>query len=746
MISQSDDNLGLFTWLENTRIRLPLRAVDFHFSVIADLADVTVSQIFHNQQAHSVAVQYTFPMPADSAVYRCEMIVDGTIIEAVAKRTEDAREDYKRAVAAGHQAALVESVHSNVFELNLGNVPAGRLVVLRLSYITSVERMLHSASLRLPTAVSEKYVPGTPLLRPNQGTGTTDDTDAAPDASRLSPPRIDELHPDCARVSITGTFLGSEIEPLSLLCPTHPTVIRQSGDLVHVQLGLDKPVPSEDFILRWKPAPLAPGSGTACTGYYRNAHIAIGSMKAPVQHIGSHSTPREVWFLVDRSSSMRGGPWAKACEAVQTAVANLPDDTRVGVVLFSSSPAALYPQPRPAFELRYDPQFTHMIRQGAVGGTEMISALRYTADHFSDHASRRVGRTLIIITDGAVANDEQIRRELLEAMPATVVHTIGIAVNVNDGLLKDLADSTQGTCVMLNPQEDVSEAVLTILRHMSKPFVTRLNCPPPHRALRLSSSLAQDIVSPFILETPEGATPPTIEGTLTDGSLWRPHLSVFKSRTPGVVLKGVREKIAIATRNGDQAAAIELALRFNLLCDGVAFVAVDRNTRSPVAPQRIIQPNIERHETGNLMSETICFRTLAGGPSFSRTDDSRIDADYAIRSRNRVIVGSPSPRMRQMEPNPFLQTEFELREKMFPGFIECLRSSQSWNELCQLFLIVSIAQNWSREEIQERIINLETSLVRHISVADPSYLYVLRDLIQKLSETEASLHAQRNPS
>jgi Ca-activated chloride channel family protein len=43
-----------------------------------------------------------------------------------------------------------------------------------------------------------RYIPGAPLLRSNSGKGAVDDTDQVPEASRISPPRIDQLHPDAA--------------------------------------------------------------------------------------------------------------------------------------------------------------------------------------------------------------------------------------------------------------------------------------------------------------------------------------------------------------------------------------------------------------------------------------------------------------------------------------------------------------------------------------------------------------------
>ena len=67
-----------------------------------------------------------------------------------------------------------------------------------------------------------------------------DDTDEVPDASRITPPRIDASHPDAAGLFIHGTILhpgGTALEvasPTDLLCviaePGLTTVEMAGGD------------------------------------------------------------------------------------------------------------------------------------------------------------------------------------------------------------------------------------------------------------------------------------------------------------------------------------------------------------------------------------------------------------------------------------------------------------------------------------------------------------------------------------
>ena len=49
--------------------------------------------------------------------------------------------------------------------------------------------------MRIPFCPGERYIPGRPLLCSLRGRGVADDTDQVPDASRITPPRLDALHP-----------------------------------------------------------------------------------------------------------------------------------------------------------------------------------------------------------------------------------------------------------------------------------------------------------------------------------------------------------------------------------------------------------------------------------------------------------------------------------------------------------------------------------------------------------------------
>jgi Ca-activated chloride channel homolog len=124
------------------------------------------------------------------------MIVNGRTIRAKVVEQEAARRIARQKKAEGRRTALVEMERGNLFTLSLGNVQPDDIIVIRFAYVEELDAWKDELALQIPFNPGVRYVPGEPLLRLNSGRGAVDDTDQVPDASRLSPPRIDH-HRHC---------------------------------------------------------------------------------------------------------------------------------------------------------------------------------------------------------------------------------------------------------------------------------------------------------------------------------------------------------------------------------------------------------------------------------------------------------------------------------------------------------------------------------------------------------------------
>ena len=208
-----------------------------------------MDQVYFQDNKKPLDVTYTFPLPDGASIYRCELHTNDRMVKAVVKPVDEARMMAEEGKKKGHRTVLVEEVRGNLFELQLGLLMPGDTVIVRIAWFQQleVEDTLHS--LRLPFTPGVRYIPGQPLLRQNKGKGMANDTDQSPDASRLTPPRIDSLHPDAAYVHIQGTINSLDLDVISLASPTHLLCVAQSGEDISLTLAGKGDVPDRDLII-----------------------------------------------------------------------------------------------------------------------------------------------------------------------------------------------------------------------------------------------------------------------------------------------------------------------------------------------------------------------------------------------------------------------------------------------------------------------------------------------------------------
>ena len=432
---QSD--FGLIAWLEKTRVSLPLKGVECGFQITGDIASVELDQIYHQNADRPLDCTYTFPLPAGAAVYRCEVHINGRVIRAKVEEGKAAKEIYRTQKAAGRRVALVETERENLFTLSLGNVQPGDVIVVCFAWFQVLDRAGDGLRLMVPTCPGVRYIPGKPLLRALSGRGTVDDTDQVPDASRITPPRIDALHPDAAYFSITGRLSASDVERGTASSPSHPIFVRESEGKVAVELSGRAAVPDRDFVLTWKEPKVLQLAPQAWRWNEGKDTYALVQLRAPEVVKVAEGLSQDFYFLVDRSGSMAGAKWQRTCEALRGFVSLLGPQDRVWITLFESTFQDFDAIPVPAPQVLADDGFQKMENIGTAGGTELLPAATHVLEKIATHSAGR-RTSVILITDGEVGNDAAILHAFKPAAKVTV-HTFGIDTAVNDAFLKSLA-------------------------------------------------------------------------------------------------------------------------------------------------------------------------------------------------------------------------------------------------------------------------------------------------------------------
>src|SRR5215469_7359939 len=100
------ETFGLFAIIESKRVVLPLKGVECDFSVVSGIAEVSMTQIFHQENDRALDCEYLFPLPADASVFSCEADINGRVIRAQVREQNEARQTAAEKKAAGYRTAL----------------------------------------------------------------------------------------------------------------------------------------------------------------------------------------------------------------------------------------------------------------------------------------------------------------------------------------------------------------------------------------------------------------------------------------------------------------------------------------------------------------------------------------------------------------------------------------------------------------------------------------------------------------
>ena len=244
-------SFGLVAWLEQTRVRLPLKGVECRFHVTGDVACVELDQIYHQDARRPLDCTYTFPLPAGAAVHRCEVHINGRVIRAKVEEKQAAKEIYRKQKAAGRRTALVETERENLFTLSLGNVQPGDVIVVCFAWFQVLDRTGGGLRLMVPTCPGVRYIPGEPLLRSLSGRGTVDDTDQVPDASRITPPVLKPGFRTGHDISLS-VWVDAGVPIKDFQIPNHKAKLDREGDSeLSAELEPADAIPNKDFVLKY---------------------------------------------------------------------------------------------------------------------------------------------------------------------------------------------------------------------------------------------------------------------------------------------------------------------------------------------------------------------------------------------------------------------------------------------------------------------------------------------------------------
>ncbi|KFZ20682.1 hypothetical protein V501_00001 [Pseudogymnoascus sp. VKM F-4519 (FW-2642)] len=392
-------------------IYLPMLEVSVEVEVVATIAWSKLTQTFTNRSKQPIKeATYCMPLYDKSTVtsFVCTIGSD-KILKGTVKPKEQAKAEFKKAVAKEQVAALLEEHTAEVFETTVGNIPAETTVKVEISYITELKADLggDGVLVTIPTSVAPRYgaIPSSMRDAPAESLAVPEDNGLQIKIQVSSPVAITKIesrtHPVSIEMGSHGTRVTKDIrdfskkqesqgfDPKKALATLSDRNACLGKDFVLLIQANDRQLLASRAIS--EPHPTIPDHSALM--------VSINLRDLYTPNVVSPKTASEIIFVADRSGSMKG-----SMEALKTAMKfflkSLPNNCIFNICSFGSTHKLMWPKSQPYNQETVDQALTYVANDFAanMGGTEIQGALRYVVEN----SEVSVATEIITLTDGRV--------------------------------------------------------------------------------------------------------------------------------------------------------------------------------------------------------------------------------------------------------------------------------------------------------------------------------------------------------
>ncbi|CAF2865979.1 unnamed protein product [Rotaria sp. Silwood2] len=622
---------------------VPLKQVRVDTKIHSFAADVTITQVFQNDESVPVEAVYCFPVEENAAIYGfVARIDDEREIVAQIKEKKAAQQEYTQALAQGHGAYLLEQdeASNDIFIISVGayvivsflfakhpvcritfysRLKPGSQCHITISYVSELD-LLHSSkkpTIRfvVPTTIAPRYSPSHKSIT-SPGETQVEYAETVPYTIEFMC-QVEKLDQHVACIS----------------SPSHPIKVDCNNEEIFLvtltQQGIEL---DRDIIV-----------DVELSDVRRNTIAAIDNGAVMISFIpteqdcrqDSNNATNEFFFVIDCSGSMAGDDKiGLARKAMLLFLKSLPVNCRFNIIRFGSSFSALFTD-----QVTREYNKTNMCQAEAMikdmtadlGGTELLKPLHWLKEN---KPSASGVRQIFLLTDGEVSNVTEVTNLCREMATYTRIFSFGLGHSPSRALVKGLARTTNGYFNFIAPHTNVDIYVAEQLSRALQPSIADVyvkwntnqrilhkvpeHAPPVFVGDRLLFYALLDETMPFDHTT-------TVE--LFTGIQQQPIGLARVDHVPSVLgsqlvmhlaAKALLRELSDDQKTIDKELLVNISIKYGILCPYTAFIGVERrldvNSESNV--------DMELREVPIMISKT-CRESVTRFRALSNTSSLR---------------------------------------------------------------------------------------------------------------------------
>jgi Ca-activated chloride channel family protein len=418
---------------------IPLTGVSVDAAISTLCARVSVTQRFVNQESHPIEAVYVFPLDEGAAVCGFEAVIDGTLVIGQVKEREEAFKTYDDAMERGDGAFLLDEERPDVFQASVGNLPPGKDVLLKLTYVTELTVEGDRLRFVIPTTVSPRYAPAQDRVAVGRSAADT-----------LNPPVMWQVPYGLdLRIDLATRHTITRLES-----PSHPVAVSMNGERATVTLSQQDAALDRDFVLLAAAAEF----NTPDVWIERDDDGREAVALAFVPKLPDTKAPAEVIFVADRSGSMGGSSIEQVRNALQLCLRSMGPGCYFNIIGFGSTMQMLFPESRRYDDSSLRAASDHVAAmQADLGGTEILPALQHALEQSRPSS---LARQIVVLTDGEVTNTDAVLALAGQHKASARIFTFGIGAGASHHLVKGLARAGGGASEFIYPGERIESKVL----------------------------------------------------------------------------------------------------------------------------------------------------------------------------------------------------------------------------------------------------------------------------------------------